>query len=154
MKKILFIFLLLFSFNCLSKEVTLICDATMQHIKNADKVDTELEVGKPTQLHFEVDFDEEKKTLSLRGLAWYCSKWGRKIINETLEINKKTISFGCKSENTERRSIQEAKYFEGEYSISRSTGKLSARYKSYIEDSDTLGFFNIEGTCNLPKNKF
>ena len=33
----------------------------MQHIKNADKVDTELEFGKPTQLHFEIDFDEEKK---------------------------------------------------------------------------------------------
>ena len=124
----------------------------MQYIKNAYKVDAELEVGKPTQLHFEIDFNDEKKSLSLRGLAWYCSKMGRKIINETLEINKKTISFGCKSENL--NPIVTAKYFESNYVISRSSGKLSAMHKSYIDDSNDSAFFTIEGYCNLPKNKF
>ena len=155
MKKITFIFLLLFSFNCLSKEVTLVCDATMQYIKNADKVDTELEVGKPTQLLFEIDFDEEKKTLSHRGLYWTCKgidsdKNDRKIINETGQISKKSISFGCKSENL--NPIWTVKYFESNYYISRSSGKLSAWHKSSFEDKSS--FFNIEGTCNLPKNKF
>ncbi len=147
MKK-LFIFLLLLSFNCLSKEVTLVCDATMQHI-------TELEVGKPTQLHFEIDFDEEKKTLSHRGLFWTCrgSDDGfvdRRVIKETGEINKKSISFGCKSENLD--STFPVKYFESNYHVSRSSGKLSAWHKSSFEDKSS--FFNIEGTCNLPKNKF
>jgi len=152
MKKILFIFLLLFSFNCFSKEVTLVCDATMQHIKNADEFDAKLEVGKPTQFHFEVDFDEEKNTLSSRGLYWTCRGFGddRKVIKETGEINKKTISFGCKSENI--NPIVTAQYFESNYYISRSSGKLSAWYKSIFEDKSS--FFNIEGTCNLPKNKF
>lgn len=152
MKKILFILLLLLSLDCSSKEVTLICNATMQYIKNADKVDAELEVGKPTQLHFEIDFDEEKNTLSHRGLYWTCKGLGddRKVIKETGEINKKTISFGCKSENLDPKWT--VKYFESNYVISRSSGKLSAWSKSIFEDKSS--FFNIEGTCNLPKNKF
>ncbi|CAM8356396.1 hypothetical protein [Candidatus Methylopumilus universalis] len=152
MRKILFIFLLLFSFNCLSKEVTLICDATIQYIKNVGKFDAESEAGKPTQFHFEVDFDEEKNTLSHRGLYWTCKGFGddRKVIKETGEINKKTISFGCKSENV--NPIVTAKYFESNYVISRSSGKLSAWTKSIFENGSV--FFNIEGTCNLPRNKF
>ena len=157
MKKILILLTLLFSFNCLSKEITLVCDATMQHIKNADKVDTKLEVGEPSQLHFEIDFDEEKNTLSHRGLIWNCKgidsdKKDRKIINETGQINKKSISFGCKSENL--NPIWTVKYFESNYYISRSSGKLSAWHKSYVDDSNNSAFFNIEGYCKLPKNKF
>jgi hypothetical protein len=63
----------------------------MHYIKNADKVGAELEVGKPTQLHFEIDFDEEKNTLSHRGLYWTCSGFGddRKVIKETGGLIKK-----------------------------------------------------------------
>ena len=155
MKKILFIFLLLLSFNCLPKEVTLICDATIQYQKIADKGGTKLEAGKPTQFHFEIDFDEEKKTLSHRGLYWTCRGFDdefvdRKVIKETGEINKKSISFGCKSENL--NAIVTAKYFESNFYISRSSGKLSAWNKSTFEDKSS--FFRIDGTCNLAKDKF
>jgi hypothetical protein len=147
MKKILFIFLLLFSFNCLPKEVTLICDATVLYIG-------EFDAGKPPILHFEIDFDDKKNTLSHRGLDWTCkgfnSDTDRRVIKETGEINKKSISFGCKAKNL--NTIVTAEYFESNFYISRSSGKLSAWYKSTFEDKSS--FYNIEGTCNLPKNKF
>jgi hypothetical protein len=147
MKKLFPLAFLFLSLNCLSKEVTLVCDATVQYIG-------EFDVGKAPIIHFEIDFDEKKNTLSHRGLDWTCkgfhSDMDRKVIKETGEINKKSISFGCKSENL--NAIVTAKYFESNFYISRSSGKLSAWNKSTFEDKSS--FFRIDGTCNLAKDKF
>lgn len=143
MKKIILVLLFGLPNFCIADEVRLECEGTVKYLHWKAK---EWITNKTS---FEIYFDENKNSLSWRGIAW-C---GHELISDEFKITKDLISYKCNAIDKDEATIPEK--INGWFALSRNTGKISSgTFMTPKKNKDESFTQSVEGSCNLAAKKF